>query len=448
MADVVILGAGLTGLSAAYHLEKNNFFDYKIFDKNPTAGGLCGSIQEQGYTFDYTGHLLHISDPYFENLIFNLMPKSEFNNISRNAFIYSKNVYTAYPYQVNLYGLPTEVIIECIEGFINKKKISNPKNFYQWAMSNFGLGITKNFFVPFQTKIFDYDIKKISASWTGRFVPQTSLNEMLKGSLEQKPIEKGYNSSFYYPKKGGIYSWVKRLADELTNPILNNFELKEIDIKNRELIFTNGHVEKYNQIINTIPLDSLLKKIKEPENINLKNAHKNLLCNSVINFNIGVKNRKLSKDKHWIYFPEEEFPFYRIGFSDNFSEHMTPKNCSALYGEIAFTQRDALYKSDKLKISLKKAKELLNISKEEIDIEKIIHIDHGYVVYNQWREKNLEKVLRQLSSLDINCAGRYGEWKYSSMQEAVLDGKKAAEKINSFVFETLNSQIVSHNMKN
>lgn len=448
MADVVILGAGLTGISAAYHLEKNNFFDYKIFDKNPTPGGLCGSIEERGYTFDYTGHLLHISDSYFENLIFNLMPKSEFNNIQRNAFIYSKNVYTAYPYQVNLHGLPAEVIIDCIEGFINKKTIKNPKNFHQWAMSNFGEGITKNFFVPFQTKIFDYDIKKISASWTGRFVPQTSLKEMLKGSLEQKPIEKGYNSSFYYPKKGGIYSWVKRLADELTNPILNNFELKEIDIKNRELIFTNGHVEKYNQIINTIPLDSLLKKIKEPENINLKNAHKNLLCNSVINFNIGVKNRKLSPDKHWIYFPENEYPFYRIGFSDNFSEHMTPKGCSALYGEIAFTQRDAFYKADKLKTGLKKAKELLKISNAEIDIEKIINIDHGYVVYNQWREKNLEKVLEQLSYININCAGRYGEWKYSSMQEAVLDGKKAAEKINSFVFKTLNSKIISHNMKN
>ena len=52
MAEIVILGAGLTGLSTAYQLEKQKFFDYKIFEKNSTSGGLLRSFKQDGFTFD------------------------------------------------------------------------------------------------------------------------------------------------------------------------------------------------------------------------------------------------------------------------------------------------------------------------------------------------------------------------------------------------------------
>ena len=110
MADIVIIGAGLTGLSTAYHLEQAGFFDYKIFEKEATPGGLCRSVEQDGFTFDYTGHLLHTSDNYFRTLLENIVGLDTMNTIKRRSFIYSQGCYTRYPYQINLYGLPPETI--------------------------------------------------------------------------------------------------------------------------------------------------------------------------------------------------------------------------------------------------------------------------------------------------------------------------------------------------
>ena len=122
MAKIIIIGAGLTGLSAAYHLEQAGYTDFKVFEKEPVIGGLCRSIQQDGFTFDYTGHLLHISDPSFEAIINQYVNKASLNTIQRRSYIYSHDTYTNYPFQTNLYGLPETVIVECILEFIKTTK--------------------------------------------------------------------------------------------------------------------------------------------------------------------------------------------------------------------------------------------------------------------------------------------------------------------------------------
>lgn len=429
MAEVVILGAGLTGISTAYHLEQKNFFDYQLFERDLTIGGLCGSVLQDGFTFDFTGHLLHINDAYFNTLIDTVVGKEHFNSIVRKSFIYSHNVYTKYPFQINMYGLPPAIIAECIEGFVTRPQTKKePHSFYDWVLNNFGHGIAQHFFIPFQSKILSYDIKKVTATWTGRFVPKTTLQQMLLGSLSDIADEAiGYNSNFYYPKKGGIQFWVNKIADQLKKPIKTSYEVVAIDIKNKIIIFSNGHQQPYKQLITTIPLDILLTMLIEPADMQLKKQAKKLVCNSVVNFNLGIANRNIS-DKHWIYFPEGEYPFYRIGFPHNFSDYAVPAGCSSLYGELSYIKGNTGVDAALID-SIKKVKQLLHIDDAEIATEKIITISHAYVIYDHWREKNIDKILAQLKEHDIYSIGRYGQWKYSSMQEAVLDGKKVVDEL-------------------
>lgn len=430
MAKIVILGAGLTGISTAYHLEKQGFFDYKIFEKENEIGGLCRSVKQDGFTFDFTGHLLHINDEYFGSLIDNIVGKENLNSIHRRSFVYSSNVYTHYPFQINLFGLPADIVTECIEGFINKPKTKkDPKSFYKWAINNFGEGFAKYFFIPFQNKIFDYNIKKISSSWTGRFVPQTSLRQIIQGAIKEPEISKvGYNSQFFYPKKDGIIFWVQKLADQLINPINTNFCTEKIDLKNKVITFTNGHQEPFEHIVNTIPLDNMLDMLKENSSTNFQKVSKNLICNSVVNFNLGIARENLT-DKHWIYFPETKYPFYRVGFPHNFSSALVPDKHSSLYGEFSYINKSEKEINSMLNKAIDETKNLFNLTDKEIVTKKIIHIPRAYVVYNFWREKNLQKLLNELEQNSIYNAGRYGQWKYSSMQEAVIDGKKVAEQI-------------------
>jgi len=430
VAKIIIIGAGLTGLSTAYHLEKKGFFDYKLFEKENEIGGLCRSIYQDGFTFDYTGHLLHISDDYFDQLLNNIVGKENLNSIDRKSFVYSRETYTPYPYQMNLFGLPQEVIVECIEGFVARKKgKKDPKTFYQWVIKNFGLGFGKNFFFPFQSKLFDYNLKKISADWTGRFVPQTSLNQIISGAMSANvSVKVGYNSQFFYPQKGGIFFWVKKLAENIKNPIQTNFSVKSINLKNKNIIFENGHQESFDKLITTMPLDLMLSKIQDSSTTDFSKISKKLVCNSVVNFNLGLARPDLS-EKHWIYFPEEKYPFYRIGFNHNFSSHSVPAGCSSLYGEFGYTKKSSQEVEWILQKSISQAKQLFKISDSEILTQKIIYIPRAYVIYNFWREKNLVSLHNSLQENSIFSIGRYGQWKYSSMQEAVLDGRDIVDKI-------------------
>jgi UDP-galactopyranose mutase len=112
---IVIAGAGPTGLSAAYHAQ-----DALLLERNDTVGGWCRSIQQNGYTWDYAGHIMFTNDPYIEKM-YEILLRENVHWQDREAWIYSKNVFTRYPFQGALYGLPPDVIRECIVGAIEAR---------------------------------------------------------------------------------------------------------------------------------------------------------------------------------------------------------------------------------------------------------------------------------------------------------------------------------------
>ena len=115
-AHTVIVGAGPTGLSAAYHLGERSL----LLEQNSTVGGWCRSIQEGGFTFDYAGHIMFSRDDYVHEL-YKLLLGDNVHWQDREAWIFSKGVYTRYPFQGALYGLPPDVIKECIMGAVEAR---------------------------------------------------------------------------------------------------------------------------------------------------------------------------------------------------------------------------------------------------------------------------------------------------------------------------------------
>jgi protoporphyrinogen oxidase len=432
VAKVVILGAGLTGLSAAYHFEQAGFSDFEIFEKQEEAGGLLRSFNVDGFTFDYTGHLLHINDEYFSSFINTITSIDTFLNVTRKTGIYSHNSLTDYPFQMNLHGLPNEVIYECIEGYINRHTyVRKPKNFHAWVLKYFGAGMGKHFFFPYNSKILAYDVRKVLPSWTGRFVPQTSLDAVLRGALEKKETKNvGYNSQFFYPKSGGIQHLIKSLEGAIKAKPKLHHQVAAIDVKTKTITFTNGATTRYESLISTLPLNELLMMISGSSHRHYKTAAEKLLCNSVINFNLGFKQPHLT-DKHWIYYPEKQFPFYRMGFWHNINATSVKPGHTAIYGELSYLGKNT---SKPARINLvasavTKALALLNINEQDVVVRKDLHLTYAYVIYDAWREKHLANLLKNLADDGILSTGRYGGWKYSSMQEAVIDGKLASEQL-------------------
>jgi len=427
---VLVLGAGLAGLSTAYHLKKGN---YALIEKEGRVGGTARSFLLNGFTFDFTGHLLHLHNPYTKALVRRLL-KNNFFRCFRNTWIFSHDTYTRYPFQANTYGLPPDVVDDCVLGFAdayfkNQKERTDFSrlNFEEWCRRIFGEGISRHFMIPYNQKLYQTACKNLTPEWCGAFVPQPRLEDVVRGALKSDDKEFGYNATFLYPRKGGIQALPEAFARSLDGVRLNA-TIRRLDYKKKRAFLSTGEVIHYRNLVSAIPLPELLKIVDSLPSSVLK-ARAKLKCASILCVNLGVKRAKIS-DRSWIYFPEREFPFYRVGFPMNFTPHVVPKGCSSMYVEIPlradrpFSKRRVLAEVRKglIKASILRAS-------DRFGAVQFLPIRYAYVIYDQARPGALKTIFSFLRDHDIQSIGRYGAWKYSFMEEAILDGKAAAESI-------------------
>ncbi len=431
MQKIVIIGAGLTGLSTAYHLEKQGITSYEIYEKQTEIGGLTRSVSEQGFTFDYTGHFLHSNNEYFSSFLSTLFGKNELQSITRNAQVFTHNRYLPYPFQTNLAKLPSHVIAHCLESFIKKPGSTyTPHTFKQWLLKAFGKGMCSEFFYPYNTKLLQYPLSKIMPEQGGRFIPTIKLEDIIKNFSPNEIQNHGYNSTFLYPKQNGICQLPNKIQSQISTKIQLNHSVEAIDSRSKKIRFSNGTSTSYDILVTTMPLKPLLEITAFSSNSSLGDQTQQLHYNTVVNLNLGI-NRPNFSDKHWIYFPEQQFSFYRIGFWNAISNHLAPKNKSSLFAEMSMMHPTQKEITKKVTLAKKQLLSLLQLQESDICFEKILTLDHAYVIYNEWRKKNLPTLLTTLANKDIHSIGRFGEWKYSSMQEAILDGQLMAQKINA-----------------
>ena len=137
-AKTIILGGGLAGLAAAYRLGR----DYILFENQRAPGGLCNTIEERGYRFDRTGHLLHLSSKKVRRTVLGLLDEAPFR-IERKSRIFSHGVYTHYPFQANTFGLPREVVAECLSKFVEARTAQRAKWWRRGAYCAHNAGSSK-----------------------------------------------------------------------------------------------------------------------------------------------------------------------------------------------------------------------------------------------------------------------------------------------------------------
>ena len=229
---VLILGAGLAGLSAAWHLQRRGIA-CQIFEKESEIGGLCRSKRIDGFTFDYDGHLLHFKHRYAFKLVKNLLGDNLIEH-QRSAWVYAFGRYGQYPFQANLYGLPKSMVQDCLLGFINaynngSKRKDNHRSFYKWIMQTFGAGIARHFMLPYNKKFWTVPARELTCEWLDGFIPIPSLRQMIEGTLEESKRKFGYNARFWYPKKGGIEELPSAFGNQIKN-IHTNCRITQINL--------------------------------------------------------------------------------------------------------------------------------------------------------------------------------------------------------------------------
>lgn len=417
-------------MSAAYHLGE---LDHLVIEGESTPGGLCRTRDIDGFLFDYTGHLLHLRDPRIEQLVDELLPDA-FARVERKATIRTRGATLPFPFQANLYGLPKPVVAECITEFVKAMGTTVPDDpavsFEQWSLAVFGRGISDAFMLPYNCKLFCRRPEAMTADWVSWAVPRPSLEQVVAGALGIENRGMGYNPSFRYPKRGGIGILPEALARRVEH-MRTGRRVVEVDLDRRRALLDDGQAIDYERLVVTTGLPQFLRMVRGGP-AGLAAMADRLDWSVVACLNLGVDQPEIADGTHWIYFPDEDTPFYRAGFPSNFSDSVAPPGTSSMYVEFGLG-RGAPFDAEALERSAMEAlrREGILGPASRVLVKNWIRIDPGYVIFDRARQEVLARVVPELAECGVELIGRYGAWTYSYMERALLDGLELAERLRA-----------------
>jgi protoporphyrinogen oxidase len=429
----VVLGAGLAGLTAAHTLQQGGESDWLVLEKELEPGGHARSVVVDGYVFDFGPHILFSNDAAMEALIRDLLGDN-MRAQERQAFIYhaAYDLYTRFPFQAHLYGLPVELVRECLVKLVDavERRAGNgfePTNYEEWMRAMFGDGIADRLMIPYARKIWTVEPSVMDFNWIGRRVPTPDVARIVTGALTDDVAQVGATSHFWYPWEGGIASLGGALADRVTGIELGR-EMAAIDVARRVVRLADGDEVDFDRMVFTLPLCFLPHWFDDlPPAV--ADACAGLEYQGIFNVNVGV-DRPVLSDKHWIYFYEDEFPYHRLSFPANFSPRNVPDGKSSVSTEVAYSRHRPLERETMLERTVASLRSAGIIDAEdEIELVHAEEILPAYVIYDLAHGRNVATIRDWLLEQRIWTAGRFGEWQYFNMDHSMASGKAAADAI-------------------
>lgn len=410
----LILGAGISGLSFASNLDSN---DYIIIEKENTAGGLCRTHKTKSYTWDYAGHFFHFRNEetkkYFEPVV---GENDECVKQEKNTKIYYKNGYVDYPFQKNIHQLPKDDFIDCLYHLYFKEERDQYKSFKDMLFGKFGKGICDRFLIPYNEKLYACDLDLLDKNAMGRFFPYADLADIIQNMKASH--SSSYNDTFIYPY-GGAQTVIDYLLGAINLRKLHlNEEVQFVDWKNH-IITTNKNTYEYETLINTIPFNQFLDLCEID--------HKEKLSwNKVLVFNIGFDKAPIDNSIHWIYYPDRNLNFYRIGFYNN----ILNQEKMSIYVEIGFGKNDSIDVETQYRLTLDNLKKCGLITDHEVVAYESIIIDPAYVHISNESQQFKAEIEEKLKENNAFSIGRYGAWTYCSMEDCFITAKELSNKIS------------------
>ena len=429
MSRVIVLGAGLTGLSAAWHLAQRGVAA-TVLERCSRPGGACRTLEVDGFHFDLTGHLLHLARPESRPLLRRLGLGGTFRRHRRRAGVALAGRVTPYPIQIHTHRLPAEVRRDCLLGFVEARlavRGEEASSFSDWVLQRFGVGFARHFFFPYNRKLYCTDPAEMTTEWVGRYVPKPDLADVIDGAFGLFPASRavGYNATFLYPRDGGIAVLGEALAARLPDLRLD-CPVRALHLGERALELESGERMGWDVLVATAALSDLAALCVDlpPE---AREAAAQLRAVAVVNLNLGVRGRAPRRE-HWLYVAEERYPFYRVGFPSNHG-HLAPDGHHTVSVEVS-VPAGAPTPGDLAERCLAGLVELGALREpDEVIVRTEARIDPAYVVFDGHRPHAVAALRDHLRQAGVTLAGRWAEWKYSTMEDALWDGATAARRV-------------------
>jgi len=420
-----ILGGGLAGLALQRFLRH----DSEVLEKQETFGGLCRSYNKDGFLYDIGGHILYSKNAELSHLIRSFLGHNVHNRRRNNKILFGGR-YVKYPFENGLGDLEKQDIYDCLIGYINNS-YSAPSNFREWISYTFGEGISSKYLIPYNEKIWKFDLSKMDTEWVER-VPRPPLEDIIKSAVGIETEGYTHQLFFDYPLLGGIESLIRAIIKKDSQNTAG-YEVKIIRRTAGGFTVSNGIDERsYDKIVITFPINEAISCMDNaPQNV--QGAARRLRHNSVRVVLIGLNNESLL-DKTAVYIPDSSIAAHRICFMGYFSRSNAPYGKSSLIAEVSAFKGHELYEMSDATLIERLVDELDEkgiIDRNDVITTDITNTEYAYIIYDLEYRENLRIVRDFLGSLGIETLGRFGEYEYINMDEVIKRSIMVANKMNS-----------------
>ena len=422
---ILIIGAGPTGLGAGCRLRELGHENFLIVDRNPYIGGLAASFTDPaGFTWDIGGHVMFSHYEYYDRLFERFMGE-EFSLNERESWVRMFDRWVPYPFQNNIRYLPKEAAYECLSGLIRAQtgqgKVRSHKdaaNFGEFIDAVFGEGIARHFMRPYNFKVWAHPPEMMNKTWIGERVAVLDIDRALKNViLESDDFGWGPNNRFKYPLRGGTGEFYRRIGESVRDRVELGRSVRAIDPGRKVVTFEDGGVEGYDLLISAMPLDVLCRDILTGDvPADLRTRAAQLKHSSGFMVGVGIR-RPCPSTKSWMYFPEDNCPFYRVTYLSNYSPFMTPDK-DRYYSLLCEVSESPHKPVDHGRVvedtiaGLERAGLLEPGEREDICDTWVYHAEYSYPTPTVDRDDILSDVLPWLEDRSIYSRGRFGMWKY------------------------------------
>jgi len=425
--SIVILGGGISGISAAYRLQRMGC-KAVIYEANSRAGGLLDNFTIEGFRFDNAIHLSFATEPEVRE-VFDLTPYFSYPAI---PWCWDNGAWLKHPIQNNMFPLSVDERVELIAGLVARPNLE-VKNYREWLIHQYGESIALRWPLPYTEKYWTVPAEELGTAWIGNRVRRADVQEVLRGAFSSETQNHYYATEMRYPKRGGFRAFIEPMIAQ--TDIRCNHRASEICLKRRQVRFTSGELVNYEKLISTLPMPALINIIDEvPDDI--RNAAATLFATSIDL--ISVCFRKPDVQPHlWFYIYDKEIFAARAYSPSVKSPDNVPEGCSSLQFEIYSSPRKPqIHSVEDMKANTMMALKKMGLVKSEGEIILMHHkhLPWGNVVFDLGMEERRALILNWLQKVGINSAGRFGEWDYLWSNQAFMSGINAAMKVADVYF--------------
>lgn len=431
---VVVLGGGISGLTAARILQQQQR-EFLLLEKCPTFGGLTRTVEVGEFCFDYTGHFLHLSryaTP--EDIPYANLKNREWARIDRQSRCVVGGKLVNAPIQYNLGELPPALFAQCVESYNARPGLADGANatFRDYMVSGFGQALADLFLIPQNEKTMAIPLDRLSKHAVRRFFPVPDETLVRSGMVAGGTTgAKVYNSTFWYPKTGGIGRLVHGLRTGIDSCAVNQ-DVIAVNLRDKTVSTKTHEAFGWEVMFPSIPLKSLCEMTNDGE---LMSAAAELSHSSTISFNIGLRGplRPEFEDIHWLYVPDRAIPFYRVGFYSNIGKGTCAPGCSAMYVEVGLPAEevDRTNLVHDLQPQVMKSLEDLGWVDSRDVVCVVMHVmRHAYVHHTPHRDRAVNTILKRLREAGVFPIGRYGLWDYTSMEDSMESARTAVLELD------------------